>query len=61
MANIEINDETLYPHEDALLVPLVVDVERYYQKFLANSARLFANEGQVVEIVRILARPRAEG
>lgn len=45
----------LYPLGDKSLVPVGVDEERYSLRFLDNSRRLFASQGEHLEITRVLS------
>jgi hypothetical protein len=45
----------LYPLGNESLVPVGVDAERYYQRFLENSQRLFASQADKLDIFRVLS------
>lgn len=45
----------LYPLGNEPLVPVGVDAERYYQRFLENSQRLFASQVDQLDIFRVLS------
>ena len=45
----------LYPLGDNSLVPVGVDEERYSLRFVEHSRRLFASQGEQLEVMRVLS------
>lgn len=61
MAKVESKDDGFYTPGDESFSPFGIDMERYNQRFFANSSRLFVDGADNVEIIRILSGDRAKG
>ena len=55
MDNIQNDSWKLYPLGDNSLVPVGVDEERYSFRFVEHSRRLFASQGEHLEVMRVLS------
>lgn len=60
MDDIQSNLCKLYPLGDKSLVPVGVDEERYSLRFREDSRRLFASQGEHLEITRVLSGSGSE-